>query len=127
MFKRVSIAVGLAALLGFGSVAVMAGTPFGGDNTGTIPSDAPKGPVAKCESGIAKGLGKLTAGIIKCHISRVTGKLADETAEDACEDAAQLKFTSKAKTTGCPPCINLNTLAGAVEGLVDSNNSQAYC
>jgi hypothetical protein len=35
----------------------MAGTPFGGDDLGTIPSDSPKGPVTKCESGAAKGEG----------------------------------------------------------------------
>jgi hypothetical protein len=48
------------------------GTPFGGDETGNIPPDPPKGPVTKYEGGIGKVAGKLVGSIVKCHISMAT-------------------------------------------------------
>ena len=97
----------------------MAGTPFGGDDMGTIPCDAPKGPVTKCESGVAKAAGKLVGAILKCHASRASGKLADDSAEDTCEGAAKTKFEAT-KVTGCDPCIgSLSDLADFVEGQAD--------
>src|SRR5262249_3777981 len=35
--------------------------------------------------------------------SRVSGKLADDTAEEACETTAKMAFTTKTRTTGCDP------------------------
>jgi hypothetical protein len=101
------------------------GIPAGGDDTGFIPSDAPKGPETKCELGVGKGVGKLVGAIIKCHISRAGGKLADDAAENTCEGAAITKFKAT-KTTGCPSCVNLSTIAtttetasdGALNGLI---------
>ena len=44
-FRIVALSTGVAFAA---SIAVaIAGTPFGGDDLGTIPSDAPKGPVTK--------------------------------------------------------------------------------
>src|SRR6185295_13483013 len=113
------------ALLIVGAV-VLAGTPFGGDDMGTIPSDAPKGPVTKCENGVGKATGKLVAAVGKCTASRVSGKLSDDAAEDGCEGAALTKFGTT-KTTGCGTCTNLTTLGAAVVGLLDSNNNKVYC
>jgi hypothetical protein len=79
----------------------VAGTPFGGDDLGTIPTDSPKGVVTKCESGVAKAASKLVGSILKCHTARARGKLADETAEDACETTARTKFGAT-KTAGAP-------------------------
>jgi hypothetical protein len=101
------------------------GTPVGGDDTGFIPSDAPKGPETKCEIGVGTAVGKLVGAIIKCHISRAGGKLADDAAENTCEGTAITKFKAT-KTTGCPSCVNLNTIAtttetasdGALNGLI---------
>jgi hypothetical protein len=115
---------GLAAILSCGATAVIAGTPMGGDDLGIIPSSKT---VAKCEIGVGKGAAKLAAGILKCHQSRVTGKLADETAEDGCESAAATKFMTKTKTTGCGPCTSLAGTATLVEGLIDQNNNVVYC
>jgi len=103
------------------------GTPFGGDDAGNIPPDAPKGPVTKCASGVGKSVGKLAGSIIKCHISRASGKTTDDTGEDACEAAAIAKFTAKTKTTGCDACVNLATLASTVETQADGGNVLAYC
>jgi plastocyanin len=110
------------------------GTPFGGDDTGDLP--AAKSASAKCESGAAKAEGKLIACIDKCHASRASGKLADDTAEDACEKtlagtSCAAKFTASiAKLSGCPACINGTTmanLAGMTESLLDANNGTIYC
>jgi len=120
--------------LGFGVTAgallvggvVLAGTPFGGDDTGTIPPDSPKGPVTKCENTVGKAVATLVKSIGKCHASHASGKLADDTAEDACEQKGLTKF-GKTKTAGCDACTNLTTLGSAVEMLLDSNNSKVYC
>jgi hypothetical protein len=110
------------------------GTPFGGDDTGDIPT--PKSASAKCEAGAAKAEGKLIACIDKCHASRASGKLADETAEDSCEKtlvgkSCAAKFTlAISKLKGCPACINGTTmanLAGLTETVLDGNNSLIYC
>jgi hypothetical protein len=101
------------------------GTPFGGDDAGNIPPDAPKGPLTKCANGVAKATGKLVGTILKCHIGRVSGKLADDTAEETCETTAKMTFTTKTKTTGCDSCVNLTTLAGLAE--VGADSSGAYC
>ena len=107
-------------------------TQFGGDDTGFIPPAAD----AKCEAGAAKAQGKLIACILKCHASRASGKLADDTAEDACEKTLVGKSCTAlfagaiAKLKGCPPCINGTTmanLAGLTESLLDANNSTVYC
>jgi hypothetical protein len=102
------------------------GTPFGGDDTGNIPSDAPKGPTTKCENGVNKAVGKLVGSIVKCHASRAIGKLADDTAEDACEQTALTKF-GKTKTAGCDPCTDLGTLGTFVETQADTTNAVVYC
>ena len=110
-------------------------TPFGGDDSGLIPPA--KSPTAKCEAGAAKAQGKLTACILKCHASRASGKLADDTAEDSCEKtlagkSCAAKFTlAISKLSGCPSCINGSTmalLAGDFEFLIDNmNNATVYC
>src|SRR5215469_6664847 len=110
------------------------GTPFGGDDTGDVPT--PKSTSAKCEAGAAKAEGKLIKCIDKCHASRASGKLADDTAEDACEKtlagkSCAAKFTlAISKLTGCPSCINSTTmanLAGLTETVLDANNGTIYC
>src|SRR6516225_7744057 len=98
-------------------------TPFGGDDTGFIPPATD----AKCEAGAAKAQGKLIACILKCHASRASGKLADDTAEDSCEktlvgkSCAALFAGAIAKLKGCPACINgttMGNLAGLIEGVL---------
>jgi hypothetical protein len=94
------------------------GTPFGGDDSGFIPPDAPKGPETACSKRVGKNIGKLVQSIIKCHISRAAGKLADDTAEDTCEGRAITKF-STTKTAGCPACVNLASIAATAESNSD--------
>jgi len=110
-----------------GQVYCAAGTPFGGDDTGNIPADAPTGPMTKCENAVAKGVAKLAGGVVKCHIARASGKTTADTFEDACESAAMAKFTTKTKTTTCDSCTDLNAIAQSIANVVDANNGLAYC
>ena len=103
------------------------GTPFGGNDSGKIPKDAPSGPVTKCENGVNKATGKFAAALLKCHASRASGKLADFNAEENCEALALIKLT-RTKTAGCNPCTaDLLFLGSFVEAQVDSANSDIYC
>jgi hypothetical protein len=112
------------------------GTPFGGDDTGFIP--VAKSATAKCEASVAKAVSKAVACVIKCHASRASGKLADDTAEDACEKnnagkSCLEKFTAsvtKAQagdTSGGCNCVSGTGLAGTIESQLDANSALVYC
>jgi hypothetical protein len=135
MFRATTAAAVLSVGL-MAATATAANPPFGGDDTGFIP--VPKSDIAKCEAKTSKAVSKLISCIIKCHDSRASGKLADDTAEDMCEAGlSSPKPTCKAafaaaiaKLTGCPACINktsMETLANTVETLLDANNGSVYC
>jgi hypothetical protein len=115
------------------------GTPFGGAQGGYLP--VAKSATQRCENGVAKGLGKAFACILKCHALRASGKLADDTAEYACEanNAGQScleKFMGMGAALGssCPSCLDVNSVAGNVgllgvlsESLIDEDNGLIYC
>ena len=134
MVRKLAIVAGLATLLGAG-VAV-AGTPFGGDDGGFIPPD--KG-TSTCEQKVGKAIGKYVSCVIKCHASRAKGKLADDTAEDACEGnnsgkGCGDKYNKTAQTLNqkCPgQCAtapaNMAGLKALAETVVDGANAQVYC
>ena len=82
--------------------------------------------MTRCENAVAKNVGKLMAGLIKCHIARASGKLVDDTAEEACEATAQTKF-QVTNPQGCTACTNLVALSATVETLIDNANGLAYC
>jgi len=120
-----SAVFGVAVVLAAAQVG-FAGTPFGGDDAGTIPSDAPKGPVTKCENVVGKAVAKFVTSVVKCHASRAGGKLADDTAEDACEQKAQTKLNAT-KTVGCRSCTDLASTGASVGALLDLDNGLVYC
>lgn len=99
---------------------------FGADDTGRVPSDAPKGPITKCEVRAAKGASKLVASILKCHAGEASGRLVGDGAENGCEAAAIAKFTAK-PPSGCPACFNVAALAATVENIIDGQNAVVYC
>jgi hypothetical protein len=120
------------------SMPVFAATPFGGDDTGFLAPDGSKGPIGKCEAAVSKAVAKVATCIFKCHDKRAVGKLADDTAEDACEKANDGKsclakyFTevTKALSKGhCPACLvsGANGVGMLAESLLDANNGQVYC
>jgi hypothetical protein len=95
--------------------------------TGSTSAPASRSPVrpARYGQGAAHPGGTLVAAILKCHANGATGKLADDTAEDPCEQTAGTKFAAT-KTTGCAPCTGVLT-GGTIEPLVDGANSAVYC
>jgi hypothetical protein len=125
---RPLLATLIAALTLMGGVWALAapGDPFGGDDQGFVPTDSPNGPITKCETRVGNAVGRLAAGLIKCHILEASGKLTGDAAEDVCETTAKNKFAAT-NLSGCAPCTNLTGLGGAVEGVVDINNNKVYC
>jgi hypothetical protein len=122
---RVAVAVATAIGALAASWALASNPPWGGDDTGFLPT--PKSALEKCETRIAKANAKLVSAIVKCHGSRITGKLASDAAEDTCESTAIGKFTGKTKTTGCAPCTNLGNIAAAIEVSADSAVGAVLC
>ena len=136
MFKRGLILASMGLLLVAG--AAYAGTPFGGDDTGFLPPGGSKGAVGKCEAAISKAASSAVACIFKCHDSRASGKLANDAAEDACENANDGKSCLakyfKSTTTalgkgGCPACAatNVPTIASTAEAVLDATVGLSYC
>lgn len=82
------------------------GTPWGGDDKGNIPSDAPDGPVTRCANLLAAIMGKDFGSMGKCHVLRANGKLPDQQAEDQCEIERGNKNAQKVFViNGCDPCV----------------------
>jgi len=79
-----------------------------GDDAGKIPSTAD---ILKCENTVGKNLGKLTAGVLKCHAGMAkSGLKGGSTDDETCENAAVAKFDAgTAKLTTCPSCLNAAT------------------
>jgi hypothetical protein len=137
MIKRIAIAVALAVVVAAGYA--LAGTPFGGDDTGFVPPGSPKSDIAKCETKTATNVKKAVDCIIKCHQDRANLKTTDDTGEDNCETgdpkkSCLVKFqktASKLIGTGCAPCLNSapaqNALFNTAVTLLDSTNGMVFC
>src|SRR5262245_5353766 len=103
------------------------GTPFGGDDTGFVPP--PNSTIKNCELKVGKAVSKLASCLMNCHALRASGMLADETAEEACEDTCTMGFTgSVTNLSGCPACIDGTAIASSTESLIDGTYVPAiYC
>jgi hypothetical protein len=125
-FRVVALSTGVALAVGF--AVASAGTPFGGDDGGRIPSDSPNGPVTKCESGVATAASKLIGAILKCHAGRTTGKYASDSAEETCENTALTKFATLAGCSSCASAGYTPPLGFWIEDLVDCFfSAKIYC
>jgi len=130
--KIFTLGTGVALVVG-GITVALAGTPMGGDDHGTVPSNKD---TLKCEQSIDKAAGKAVGCIGKCTASRASGKLADDTAEDNCEKnnagkSCLEKFAASAakaqsKAPGCS-CVNVGTISNVIESVLDSMNNTVYC
>jgi hypothetical protein len=115
-----------AAMLTLGATVTQAVcTPFGGDDTGCLTADKTKG---VCESKVAKNVAKMWKAFLKCHSKQAASVLAGKPfAEDPdCEGDAVTKWVFSTDTTACP-CVNKNTIATAVENVLDMNNNLTFC
>jgi hypothetical protein len=137
MIKRFAIAVALAVVVAAGYA--LAGTPFGGDDTGFVPPGSPKSDFAKCEKKYSNSVKKAIDCIVKCHQDRANLKTTDDTGEDNCETgdpkkSCKVKYqksVSKLIGTGCPNCLNsaaaANALFDTAENLLDGTNGMVFC
>ncbi len=126
-------ALAVVATVWIASPAV-AGTPFGGDDTGFIPPD--RG-VYVCASKTQLLAGKLLVGYAKCHIRLAGAGLAGNasgSAEEGCAQAARAKFdhaVGNVLATGCPLCVvqhvNFTPIAGVLEQQADASNGDVFC
>ena len=121
--SSVALAAGLSLVLAT-TAGAAPGDFFPGGDLGIVPPDSPKGPITKCETGIAKATGKLWGALETCHIGLAIGKL-DATEEASCEQAAVTKFKA-VKTVGCAVCTTspsidvLNRIATSIQSQVDN-------
>ncbi len=98
-----------------------------GDDTLKIPSSAT---IFVCEKKLASIVAKLLKCQAKCHLSRAKGNLADDTAEDGCENdgCVTAKYNpATGKLVGCPGCLNFTTLASNMLANGDNNAQFVYC
>lgn len=121
-------AVFLSVCLASSAAHAAPGDPFGGSETGCIPSDEPG---LACGKALTGAFSKLVAGVIKCHLSQVKGAFqavgsspAFDAAEEACTTKAKDKFDgalAKASAS-CDPAVV--TAAGARRDafLADTSN-----
>ena len=98
-----------------------------GDDTLKIPDDSA---FLSCEKKLASIVAKLLKCQAKCHLSRAKGKLADDTAEESCENdvCVTAKYNAAtAKLVGCPGCLDFATLASNTLANGDNNAGFVYC
>jgi hypothetical protein len=127
--------VGLLVLGWMGVGTSIAGTPFGGDDAGFLPTS--KGILA-CESK-AQVLGaKLVVALAGCHLRLASAALSGSgsvASEDGCENAAVGNFLGKSSKLiakgSCPLCvvenINHEPYPLDVAAAVDAANGTVYC
>lgn len=104
-------AVVLCVCVASSTVHAAPGDPFGGNETGCIPSD--KAGLA-CGKTLTGAYAKLVASVIKCHLSQVKGAYKAgassptfDSAEEACTAAAKTKFDASLVKAGasCAPGV----------------------
>jgi hypothetical protein len=105
-----------------------AGTPFGGDDSGNVPSSKT---TLRCADGAYKNISKQLGGVVKCHITQVDSLFKGKTFdEESCEGGVTAKaVAANGKLTGCSACLQgaLGGLPATVETMIDSINGNTYC
>jgi hypothetical protein len=102
-------------------------TPFGGDDTGNVPTDPAD---LNYEAKVGKLLAKFQKCVFKCHASRAAGKLVDDVNEDNCEAVCQSKYDAKASALVPGPnsgCVNTISIRNVWVANLDANSGQIYC
>ena len=110
------------------ALVAAAQTPFGGDDTGSLPSDGPKGPIGKCEIHTLQLVKHYASCVLGCHAKRANGKLSDATAEENCKNACGNVFdNAQRKLKGCPACLDPAVVRSMLGGSIDSQNGLVFC
>ena len=120
--KAVLTAV-LGIAIGYGTAGAIVWP--GGDDGGYLTLDKA---ASDCEQKAVKNLGKLWGAISKCQDKMVVNafKVKPPIDEQACEDLAITKYTTKTIVTDCP-CVNTAGNASIVESVVNSAADLVYC
>ena len=114
------------------------GQPFGGDDAGCVPDTKDH---LHCADTIAKALGKLLAGVLKCHVQQADAAfksgagVADEDCEDGPAKSAHGRFTAalaKLDASGVCAGTAATTVAGGLASsliaeLDGPRNAVLYC
>ncbi len=120
-------------LLALGGIAAAAPTPFGGDDTGLIPSTPD---ALKTESKALLLGSKASYKIVFCHIDLAGKALKGEgigSSEDACENSITSKLGGQLNKLcaqgACPVCLQTTaaTLGADLETARDADNSDLFC
>src|SRR5262245_7214817 len=119
----VVLTAALAVAIGYGTAGAILWP--GGDDGGYLTLDKA---ASKCEQKAAGNLGKLAGAIIKCQDKMVQNAFRGKPPldEQACENAAILKYTTKTITTDCPCVVPANNAAIA-EGVINGAGDLVNC
>src|SRR5690349_21088670 len=125
-----SLAIAALYVAALAAAPVLA-TPFGGDDTGNVPSD----PAAlKYEIKIGNAVAKFNKCVFKCHVCRLTSptKCPDDVGEDNCENVCAQKFDAKTNSTVLPPpvsatCVNPISTRNVWVAELDGDSNQVFC
>jgi hypothetical protein len=131
MARKIGLGTALAVL--FGAAVALAGTPFGGDDTGFVP---PTLDVLLCENRFNSITTNELQCLIRCHLTAATvtfntGKpFDDEECETSCS-AQEIRALSDLYAQNiCPPCITQvdpAALAASSEQGIDAQTGGVAC
>jgi hypothetical protein len=104
-----------------------ASPPFGGDDTGFVPSNKV---IAKCENGVAGNLAGLSNKLIGCARKGAQGSL-EQGEQDVCENTSLTHFNDATAKLKCPGCVNQARQSGDLEDMANQLVNDAvpliYC
>lgn len=106
-----------------------ASPPFGGDDTGSVPSTPA---IARCQDRAAKNLAKLGICLTRCHVTLAMSRFDGQAADDEfCEAACVVKYREKAVQillrNECPVCLDQTGFGSALGSFLDARNDLFYC
>jgi len=123
MRTKAVLTAALAVAIGYGTAGAISWP--GGDDGGFLTLDKA---ASKCEQKAAGNIGKLAGAIIKCQDKLVQNafKQKPQIDEQACENAAITKYTTKTITTDCP-CVNPAGNAAVAESVINGAGNLVNC
>ncbi len=125
---RFTVVLSAAVAVALSAGLALASTPFGGDDTGFV---APDKAALHCEDGLAKKVGNLVTGLIKCNVKDSDDQAKHAGAGTFDGAACQGQVTNKWDTTTmalvCPGCISKNGIRDLTVSLVNLNGGVVFC
>jgi len=120
-----------AAAFTLSAGVALAGTPFGGDDTGFVPPDKD---TAKCEDSVSKQVSTLSNDLLKCNIKDSDDQFKNGGTGSfdgvACQVAARGKYDTKTGAltcTGPATCVDRPGLRDLTTTLINLNGGVVFC